>query len=100
MVSEDGELVAHVEKLTFRTVDQAQLKAVRRDRSEALFRIDWVPVDQTDGPGTAPARVVTLGSTSGDGLDNLAELNSLDRSVAAGVPARSWSSHRSTPRPG
>ncbi|WSY90942.1 SDR family NAD(P)-dependent oxidoreductase [Streptomyces sp. NBC_00873] len=89
MVSEKGELIVHVEKLKFRTIDQAQLKAVRRDQGEALFRIDWVPVEQTGGPGTAPARVVTLGSTGHTDLDfdYLAELDSLERSVAVGAPA-------------
>ncbi|MEU3256187.1 type I polyketide synthase, partial [Streptomyces sp. NPDC006997] len=44
IVSEDGELVASVAKLAFRTVEPSQLKDTRGEHGDALFRLDWTEV--------------------------------------------------------
>ncbi|MEU9110179.1 acyltransferase domain-containing protein, partial [Streptomyces xanthophaeus] len=49
IASEQGELVASVAQLAFRTVEQSQLKDTRRERGDALFRLDWTEVATASG---------------------------------------------------
>nr|WP_241678774.1 type I polyketide synthase [Streptomyces lasalocidi] len=44
IASEEGELVALVTKLAFRTVEPSQLKDTRGEHGDALFRVDWTEV--------------------------------------------------------
>ncbi|MFG2747845.1 SDR family NAD(P)-dependent oxidoreductase, partial [Streptomyces xanthophaeus] len=49
IASEQGELVASVAQLAFRTVEQSQLKDTRREQGDALFRLDWTEVATASG---------------------------------------------------
>ncbi|MCW5254777.1 SDR family NAD(P)-dependent oxidoreductase, partial [Streptomyces sp. SHP 1-2] len=53
IADEQGEPVAQVARLAFRTVDRSQLKTAGEDHSEALYRLDWTEVvPAADAAGT------------------------------------------------
>jgi NADPH:quinone reductase-like Zn-dependent oxidoreductase/acyl carrier protein len=59
LADELGQLVASVQQLAFRPVDQAQLHSIRQQPgNDALFTMEWAPVPAASG--TEPARVVSL----------------------------------------
>ncbi len=85
IASQHGEPVAAVTRLAFRTVEQAQLTSARSRQGtasgDALFRLDWVPVEPVSRAGQEPVGVVTLGPRHHTDLD------ALERAVASGGAA-------------
>ncbi|MEU3662034.1 SDR family NAD(P)-dependent oxidoreductase [Streptomyces sp. NPDC032940] len=49
IASEQGDLVARVAELAFRTVEPSQLKDTRAEHGDALFRLDWTEVASEAG---------------------------------------------------
>ena len=51
IAGEQGELVAAIERLTFRSVDPSQLQVVGRSARDSLFCLEWTAVEGGDGSG-------------------------------------------------
>ncbi|WP_449344028.1 SDR family NAD(P)-dependent oxidoreductase [Streptomyces pactum] len=83
IAGEDGQLIAGVERLDVRPVEQAQLEAARQGGRRALHRLDWATV-QLDTP--KPARVAILGPLEATG-DRFAGMDELERAVTDGTAA-------------
>jgi acyl transferase domain-containing protein/NADPH:quinone reductase-like Zn-dependent oxidoreductase len=84
VADEHGEPVASVGKLVSRPVDPAQLAGARRAGSRSLFGLEWVPVTAT-GAEAGPARVVLLGEDVCGSRERFADLDELERALAAGA---------------
>ncbi|MFH8371870.1 SDR family NAD(P)-dependent oxidoreductase, partial [Streptomyces sp. NPDC018031] len=83
VAGEDGQLIASVERLDVRPIEQAQLEAARSGGQRSLFQLDWTPVP-IEGP--KPARVAVLGALEASG-DRFADLETLERAVTDGTAA-------------
>ncbi|WP_369183246.1 type I polyketide synthase [Streptomyces sp. Y1] len=78
---EAGEPVLSIGGLVYRTVDAAQLEAVRGGGPDSLYGVEWVPVPLGQAE---PAGLVRVGW---DGADGFADLAAVERAVAEGTGA-------------
>ncbi|MFJ9900152.1 type I polyketide synthase [Streptomyces sp. NPDC091280] len=82
MTDDSGAVIAAVDAVAFRPVDQAQLERAQGNGQDSLFTMEWVPVRPADTPG--PIQVALLGEQPGPG-ERYADLDALLGAVAAGA---------------
>jgi NADPH:quinone reductase-like Zn-dependent oxidoreductase/thioesterase domain-containing protein/acyl carrier protein len=83
IADERGELVASVQKLTHRPVDQAQLGSGSQAGSGSLFTVEWTRV--AAGDSARPALVAVLDGDGTGAEGRYADLDELERSLAEGA---------------
>ncbi|MFE5563290.1 SDR family NAD(P)-dependent oxidoreductase, partial [Streptomyces sp. NPDC056544] len=79
----DGQLIASVERLDVRPVEQAQLEAARQGGQRPLYEVDWAAV-RAGSP--KPVRLAVLGELPSSG-DRFADLDALEQALADGAAA-------------
>ncbi|WP_435178370.1 type I polyketide synthase [Actinacidiphila sp. bgisy145] len=81
ITDDQGAVIAAVDAVAFRPVDQAQLERSQGNGPDSLFTVEWVPVRPADG---APPAVALLGGLAGAG-EPFTDLAALTAAVAAGT---------------
>ncbi|BBA97110.1 putative modular polyketide synthase [Actinacidiphila reveromycinica] len=84
MVDDAGAVIAAVDSVAFRPVDQAQLERAQGGGQDSLFTVEWVPVRASEAAAAVP--VAVLGDLAGAG-ERHADLGALTGAVAAGAAA-------------
>ncbi|WP_405162985.1 SDR family NAD(P)-dependent oxidoreductase [Nocardia sp. NBC_01499] len=89
IVGENGEPLASMDKLVFRTVEPAQLDRAHGGAEDSLFHLDWAAVTAT---ARRTARLAVLGEIAVLGENAVAgeyfaDLDALERAVADGAAA-------------
>ncbi len=82
-----GRPVLSVEAIVFRTFEVAQLAATSQSRSDALLRVEWVPVaDAEPRVDAEPGRLAVLGGIEVADADRFADVAALRSALAGDAP--------------